>query len=247
MPTRVIGYLRVSTDDQKEKGVSIEAQRAKVQGYAAIYDLELVDVIDEAASASTLERPGLKWALGRIARGDADGLLVAKLDRLTRSVVDLGMLVAGPFADGRAKLLAVDDHVDTRTPMGRLMLNLVASISQWERENGAARTRAALQHKRAVGERTGSVPFGYTLAGDGVHLLEHDEEQRCVRAACALRGAGLSLRQVAEELERLGHMARNGRRLSAQQVKRMLARAASQQDGRSARVDAASEPSHCPV
>ena len=94
MPTRTLAYLRVSTDKQADRGVSLDAQRAKVQAYAQLYDLELAEVIvDAGESARTLERPGLQRALAMLKAGDADALLVVKLDRLTRSVRDLGHLV----------------------------------------------------------------------------------------------------------------------------------------------------------
>ena len=89
--TRAVGYIRVSTDKQVDHGVSLEAQRTKLEAYAALYDIELVAVIvDAGVSAKTLQRPGLQQALGMLRHGEADALLVAKLDRLTRSVKDLG-------------------------------------------------------------------------------------------------------------------------------------------------------------
>jgi len=95
MPTtRAVAYLRVSTEQQRDHGVSLEAQRAKVQAYAALYDVTLVSVIvDAGVSAKTLDRPGLSEALSMLRTGKADALLVCKLDRLTRSVRDLGDLV----------------------------------------------------------------------------------------------------------------------------------------------------------
>jgi DNA invertase Pin-like site-specific DNA recombinase len=80
--TRTIAYVRVSTDKQTDRGVSLDAQRAKVRAYAELYELELVEVIvDAGASAKTLERPGLQRALAMLKRGHADALLVVKLDR----------------------------------------------------------------------------------------------------------------------------------------------------------------------
>src|SRR5579872_4363968 len=111
--TRTIAYLRVSTDKQADRGVSLDAQRAKVAAYAELYDLELVDVIvDAGASAKTLDRPGLQRALGMLRRREADALLVVKLDRLTRSVKHLGELVETVFAAGKAALLSVSEQID---------------------------------------------------------------------------------------------------------------------------------------
>src|SRR6266478_2729286 len=106
MPTKTIAYLRVSTDKRADRGVSLDAQRAKLKADAELYELELVEIIvDAGQSAKSLDRPGLQRALRMLKAGDAEALLVVKLDRLTRSVVDLGTLVERYFAPGKAALL----------------------------------------------------------------------------------------------------------------------------------------------
>ncbi len=170
--TRAIAYVRVSTDKQAEHGLSLEAQRARAQAYAALYDLELIGTeIDAGASAKTLNRPGLQRALGQLQRGAAQALLVVKLDRLTRSVKDLGTLVEQYFLDGRWSLLSVSEQIDTRTAAGRMVLNILASVSQWERETIAERTREAMAYKQTRREYTGgAAPYGWRVAADGRHL-----------------------------------------------------------------------------
>lgn len=221
--TRTVSYLRVSTDKQADRGVSLDAQRAKVAAYAELYDLDLVEVIvDAGVSAKTLDRPGLVRALDMLRTGKADALLVVKLDRLTRSVRDLGELVERHFAPGKAALLSVGEQIDTRSAAGRLVLNVLASVSQWEREAIGERTAAAMAHKAACGEYTGGeAPFGYSVAGD--MLVEHEGEQAVIREALALRGEGLSLRAIAAELDRRGLRARTGKVFAASQVARMVA------------------------
>ncbi len=222
--TRTIAYLRVSTDKQADRGVSLEAQRSKVTAYAELYDLDLVDVIvDAGVSAKTLARPGLDRALSMLRAGKADALLVVKLDRLTRSVRDLGDLVSGPFAPGRAALLSVGEQIDTRSAAGRLVLNVLASVSQWEREAIGERTSAAMQHKAACGEYTGGeAPYGYAIGDDG-NLVAIEPEQKVIALARDLRAAGLSLRAVARELDALGFQSRAGRAFAAVQIQRMTA------------------------
>jgi DNA invertase Pin-like site-specific DNA recombinase len=223
--TRTIAYLRVSTEKQADKGVSLDAQRAKCAAYAGLYDLDLVEVVvDAGQSAKTLNRPGLQRALSMLKAGKADALLVVKLDRLTRSVRDLGDLVAGPFAQGKAALLSVGEQIDTRSAAGRLVLNVLASVSQWEREAIGERTSAAMQHKASEGEYTGgAAPYGYRLATDGEHLEEVADEQAVIAAARELHLAGLSLRKVAAALEARGLRSRAARPFQAVQVARMVA------------------------
>lgn len=221
--TRTIAYLRVSTDKQADRGVSLDAQRAKVAAYAELYDLELVEVVvDAGASAKTLDRPGLARALGMLRKGEAEALLVVKLDRLTRSVRDLGELVERHFAPGKAALLSVGEQIDTRSAGGRLVLNVLANVSQWEREAIGERTAAAMHHKAACGEFTGGeAPFGWRVVDGRLEPVE--AEQRVIAEARRLRSAGVSLRAVARELDAAGMRSRTGRPFAAVQVQRMTA------------------------
>lgn len=224
MPTRTIAYLRVSTEKQADRGVSLDAQRSKVAAYAELYDLELVEtIVDAGESAKSLDRPGLQRALSMLKTGRADALLVVKLDRLTRSVVDLGTLVDRYFAPGKAALLSVGEQIDTRSAAGRLVLNVLASVSQWEREAIGERTATAMQHKASQGEYTGGqAPYGRRVAADGARLEEDAQEAQARALARQLREQGLSLRGVAAELHRRGVRSRTGRGFAPVQVKRMV-------------------------
>ena len=112
----VIGYTRVSTDEQADKGLSLAAQRAHVEAYCKLYGLELVETIEDAGqSGKTLKRDGLQRALTMLRKGEADGIVIAKLDRLTRSVVDGGKLIADYFGEKGHELFSVADHINTRT------------------------------------------------------------------------------------------------------------------------------------
>ena len=223
MATKTIAYLRVSTDKQADKGISLEAQQDKAKAYASLYDLDLVEVIiDAGESAKTLERPGLQRALSMLKTGQADALLVVKLDRLTRSVVDLGKLIETYFAPGKAALLSVSEQIDTRSAAGRLVLNILASVSQWERETIAERTRDAMRHKQSQGEYIGGgAPYGFELV-DG-ELVAETFEQDVIQQARELRESGLSLAAVAKELDRRGIQSRNAKPFAAMQIKRLVA------------------------
>ncbi len=221
--TRAVGYIRVSTEKQSDKGVSLDAQQAKLRAYAELYDLELVDVVvDAAQSAKTLERPGLQKALGMLKSGQAEALIIIKLDRLTRNVADLGALLKNYFAEDKWALMSVTEQIDTRTAGGRLVLNVLTSVSQWEREVIGERTRDALRHKQAMGEYIGGrIPYGYRI--DGTVLVEDAGEQAVIVEARQLRNSGLSLRAIAANLDKRGFRARNGQAFGAMQIKRMVA------------------------
>jgi site-specific DNA recombinase len=221
--TRAVGYIRVSTEDQALTGVSLPAQRAKLQGYADLYGLELVAIEeDDGVSAKTLDRPALKRALAMIDRGEADGLLVAKLDRLSRSVADWDKLISRYFGEKAGKLLwSVADAIDTRSAAGRLVLNVLMSVAQWEREAIAERTRDALQHKIRTGSRCGKVRFGSEIDPSDprrskkhqnpVGLIANLLEGEAIALMKQLRSEALTFRAIATELTARKIPTRDGR------------------------------------
>ena len=146
--TTMIGYLRVSTEEQANSGLGLEAQRETIQRYADAQGWDVVWHEDAGLSAKSLDRPQLQAALDRLdaspKRRDVDGIVVAKLDRLSRSVVDF----AGVLELARARrwaLVAIDLGVDTSTPTGELVANVMMSVAQRERRVIGERTSAAMQ------------------------------------------------------------------------------------------------------
>src|SRR3954469_2131644 len=114
-PARMIGYCRVSTDEQALSGLGLADQEKRIREMAKPHGWRIVQMIrDEGLSAGTLDRAGLYRALGQLAAGRADGLVVAKLDRLTRSTVDFGLLLEW-FKDSGRTLILLDLGVDTST------------------------------------------------------------------------------------------------------------------------------------
>jgi DNA invertase Pin-like site-specific DNA recombinase len=147
---RAIGYCRVSTDKQSEKGVSLNAQMEKIRAMAVVHGAELIDVVqDGGESAKNLSRPGLQRVLTLVQGRAVQAVIVAKLDRLTRSVKDLCELLE-LFERRGVALISVAESLDTSSASGRLMMNIMAAVSQWEREAIGERTRDALQHNLAT-------------------------------------------------------------------------------------------------
>jgi site-specific DNA recombinase len=227
--TRAVGYIRVSTEGQAEEGVSLAAQRAKLEAFAIAADLELVAIREDAGvSAKTLARPGLQTALADLREGRAEALLVTKLDRLTRSVGDLGSLLERYFA-ARFSLLSIADSVDTRTAGGRLVLNVLTSVAQWEREAIGERTRDALRHLKAQGVRIGGEALGWRrgedVDADGRKVWIADPAELATGARIReLRAAGASLRAICATLAAEGHRTKRGGRWAPQTVNQVLAR-----------------------
>jgi DNA invertase Pin-like site-specific DNA recombinase len=183
----VHGYVRVSSGEQAETRLGLDAQRAAIaracgeRGYTLDWFFE-----DAGLSGSSTRRPALQELLRVIRRGE--GLMVAKLDRLSRSVHDFAGLVKVAQREGWVPV-CLDPDLDLATPNGRLVANLVVSVSQWEAEVTGQRTREALAAKVARGERIGGTP----LITGGLA-----EEIR------SLRAGGLTLREICADLEARG-------------------------------------------
>ena len=141
--------------------------------------------------------------LALVDSGDVKAVIVAKLDPLTRSVKDLCTLLER-FERRGVALVSVAESLDTGSAAGRLVLNIMTAVSQWEREAIGERTRDALSHKRGKGERVGNLAFGYRLAGDGQHLEPDPGEQQALAEIRRLCGDGVALRGIAAALNHRG-------------------------------------------
>jgi len=218
---KMIAYVRVSTDKQAESGQSIETQVDQIKKYAALYDLEIIDtIIDDGYSASNLDRSGLKRVFAMLNAGIAQGVIITKLDRLTRSVFDLSYLLKN-YMD-KYRFMSVYDKFDTDTASGRMILSILTTVSQWEREIISERTKAVLQHKKAQGERVGNIPYGYKLASDGIHLEVNPDEQIVTIEVKELRQSGMTLDEIRQILMDNNRVTRNGKPFSVSSIHAML-------------------------
>jgi site-specific DNA recombinase len=193
---QAVGYVRVSTEDQARDGVSLSAQQAKLEAYCLVKDWTLVKVIrDEGFSAKRLKRPGLEELLALVSSRQVEAVIVYKLDRLTRSVSDLDKLIKR-FERYDVALVSLQESLDATTATGRLMMNLLASVSQWEREVIGERTSDALQHLKAQGQR-----YCYTVYDnpEGIALMHR------------LRAEGYSYARIAEHFNTVGIPTAQGR------------------------------------
>jgi site-specific DNA recombinase len=223
---KTIGYVRVSTDKQAERGVSLEAQAEKIRAMGVVHNAGEIELIVESESAKNLQRPGMERMLAEVERGDVKVVIIAKLDRLTRSVKDLCTLLER-FSRRGVTLISVAESLDTGSAAGRLVLNIMTAVSQWEREAIGERTRDAMSHKRSNGECVGNIRYGYRLCGDGKHVEPDMTEQRVLTEIRGLRESGKSMRGIAAILNHGAMQTRRGSDWRLEHVARILKQNAS--------------------
>ncbi len=208
---RAIGYIRVSTEDQAHIGVSLHAQAEKIRAYCTAKGWELVTVVQDAGcSAKDLNRPGIQDIIRRCSRHEFDVVVILKLDRLTRSVKDLGHLVEDVFNRHSIAFSSIQDNFDTCTANGRMVMNILATLAQWERDVISERTREAMQFMKRGLKRVGAVPFGFDQV-DG-RLAPNKREMGTARSIVSMRRRGKSYQRIAAHLNKSNVPAKNGGR-----------------------------------
>lgn len=209
-PTQVIGYVRVSTTEQADSGAGLAAQRAAIESECARKGWTLAAVFTDAGvSAKTLDRPALAEALALLAAGGAAALVVAKVDRLSRSVLDFSTLLARAESQ-RWAVVALDLGLDMSTPTGALMASIVAAVSEYERRLIGQRTKDALAQRKAA---------GVTL---GRPRLLAPEVAADIRSA---RATGATLQSIADRLNNAGTLTPTGKQWTPTLVRKVTLQA----------------------
>ena len=205
---RVVCYVRVSTEEQGLSGAGLQAQRAAIIAECERRGWTLVEIAEDVGSGKDLKRPGIRAALDMLAAKEASALVVAKLDRLSRSMLDFARIMATAQKQSWA-LVALDVQVDTTSPSGEAMAHMLATFSQFERRLISERTKQALAQKRAAGIRLGAPP---------------EIDPSIATRIKAERAAGSTLRDIAERLNHDGVPTARGGRWHASTLQRVLAR-----------------------
>jgi len=220
-PRKVVGYVRVSTDEQT---LGPEAQKDAIRGWCGANGAVLVAVHEDlgVSGATPVEkRPGLNLALDALAREGAGVLLVAKRDRLARDVL-VGAVSERMVERLGARVLSADGAGNGEGPENQLMRHLIGCFAAYERALIGARTKAALRVKKLRGERVGAVPLGYRLSANPAMLEPDPREQEAIALIRELRETGLSLRAIDRELRGRGFTSRTGRPWHVQTLANIL-------------------------
>jgi DNA invertase Pin-like site-specific DNA recombinase len=198
---RVVGYVRVSTAEQARDGFSLDAQRKAIEAECDRRGWELVEVIeDDGYTGRTDDRPGLQRALRLLAKRKAKAVVVARLDRLARSLLNLAQWI-DLSAKQKWAIVALDHELNTTTANGRLVARIIASVAQWESEINGERVRDGMAEARAARKAAGEpVRFGFQRKTPDLVVT------RIIRA----RKRGDSFNTIAKRLDKQGTPTPNG-------------------------------------
>jgi len=197
-----IGYVRVSTEGQATEGVSLEAQRAKIEAWCLANDVQPGGVfVDAGVSGKRADnRPQLQEALAAVSK--AKGVLIVySLSRLARSTKDT-IQISERLDKAGADLVSLSEKLDTTSAAGKMVFRLMAVLAEFERDQISERTSTAMAHKKSKGERVGTIPFGFRLLDDGRTLVRDEKEQGIIELLELFRGSGHSYGKIAEILNR---------------------------------------------
>lgn len=222
---KVYGYVRVSSVGQAVEGISLDAQRAKIEAWCVANDAELAGVfVDAGLSGGRADnRPGLQDALNAVCKGKGHALVVYSLSRVARSTKDT-IAISERLQRAGANLVSLSEKIDTTSAAGKMVFRLLAVLAEFERDLASERTKLAAAHKRAKGEAWAVAPFGQTVGDDGKRLVDDQGEQRAVTEVLRLRDEGLSLRAIVEAMNAGGFQTRDGGRFHLATVQRILRR-----------------------
>ncbi len=223
---KAVGYVRVSTEEQAKGGVSLDMQRAKIKAYAALEEMELIDVVaDEGISGCSIKiRPGVQQVLRVVREKQVKAVIIYKLDRLSRNTVET--LVMARLMDRKGVALhSITEKLDTKSALGRFFFTLMASIAEMERGIISERIVAAMDLKRTRGEALNNNPlYGYQIAGD--RLVPDLHEQKIIQRIHALRSDGHTIHGIVEILNQEGITNRKGRPFGKTQIHALIMRKA---------------------
>lgn len=218
---KAIGYIRVSTQGQADEGVSLSAQRAKIEAWCIANDMELAAVFQDAgiSGGSMAGRDGLHSAMKATTKGMA--LVAYSISRLARSTKDM-LAIAETLDRKGADLVSLTEKIDTTTAAGRMVFKMLAVLADFERDQIGERTKMALAHKKANGEVYAPIPFGFE-ATEG-RLVTVKREAKIVAEILAMREAGASFAAIADAMNERGIEGKRGGRWFASTVRYMVNR-----------------------
>ncbi|WP_270451129.1 recombinase family protein [Amedibacterium intestinale] len=199
---KIGAYCRVSSREQVQ-GYSIDNQKEKIQMYLELFDYEpekLTFYVDEGKSASSLKRPAMQNMLKDIENDEIDEIIIYKLDRISRSVLDVYYLLNNLLSKD-VNLVAILDNLDIKTANGRMVIGILAIFAQWERENTIERTNDGLLRMAREGKYPiSTIPFGYKRDKDK-YLYIYEKEAAAIRDMFLFAKSGYTFLEISRRIQ----------------------------------------------
>lgn len=216
-------YCRVSTQEQKESGYSLEEQQDRLKNYCTAMGWKSFKVyVDGGFSGAKMDRPALKELIEDVKSGKIKKVVVYKLDRLSRSQKDTLYLIEDVFLSHGCDFVSMTENFDTSTPLGRAMIGILSVFAQLEREQIRERMMMGREARSKQGRWFGSchIPVGYDYE-DG-ELIVNDYYGMQVKEAFEMIASGLSSYHVARIFDEKGYLTQYGKPWSAVQIRRVV-------------------------
>lgn len=212
-------YIRVSTELQGNEGHSLDYQLAKAKAYCELHNLspDTATVFKDIKSGTNLNRPQLQKLIAN--KDKFDHLVILKIDRLTRSGRDFYILKDELIKDGGLTLHSVEDHINTSSPMGKMMINMLLTFSEFEIDTLKARTVSALSAKKSKGEPMGRAPYGYEYMDK--KLVKCASEQKIIARMKRLKKTGMTLAQIQAKLVAENKLSRKGQHFTIPMIHKL--------------------------
>lgn len=224
---KMLGYVRVSTGEQAEVGQSMENQERRIKAFCDMWDIDLLEiVVDPGRTGDNLKRPGLQKVLKKLDDGDAEGVIIYALDRISRRSLHIFEIIDKYFQDNI--LCSLSEKIDTTSAIGQLMIGIFASMAQYERARLIERIKSVLDMKKEKGERLGTTPLGFkTVYKDpenkkGGELVPVLEELSLLKEIVDNRAAGWSYAAICDNLNNRGINPKRGKKWWPSSLKHLV-------------------------
>lgn len=216
-----VGYIRVSTREQAQDGISVDTQRMRIKAFALAKGWKFLKLYgDKGFSGKDLNRPNIQSIIEGAKCRAFDVVIVYKIDRISRRQKDLWHLIEDVFEPNAIGFVSVTEPFDTTTAQGKAFLGMLGIFAQLERDTISERTRDALSFKKKNGEHIGAPPLGYKVKGKSLEPIA--DEIEVIDIATALRNEGRSLREIANCLNLLGLRSKRGGKFHSSTVHYIL-------------------------
>ena len=216
-----IGYIRVSTLIQAEVGISLEAQRRKIESYCDLHDLHLSEIVEDAglSGKSVNGRPGIQLVIDKVKSRKVDNVVVFKLDRLARNLKE-ACEISELMQKKGVSLHSISEKIDTGSATGKLFYHILSAMNEWERGVISERTVTALSLKKSKNERISRfAPYGYKFDND--NIVSVDKEQEVIQIVKNKASRGFTIKSIINYLSEKGYSNRNGNNFGISEIWKM--------------------------